>query len=85
MGAELFHADRQTDMTQLTVYYLNFANAPITHDQHIIRYLGNPKLHYRVQNSPPPVPILSQMNPIKTLPFQLFKTHFNITLKSTTK
>ena len=28
VGAELFHADRRTDMTQLIVAFRNFANAP---------------------------------------------------------
>jgi hypothetical protein len=28
VGAELFHADGQTDMTKLMVAFLNFANAP---------------------------------------------------------
>jgi len=28
VGAELFHADRRTDMTKLTVTLRNFANAP---------------------------------------------------------
>jgi hypothetical protein len=28
VGAELFHTDRRTDMTQLTVAFPNFANAP---------------------------------------------------------
>ena len=28
VGAELFHADRQTDMTKLVVTFRNFANAP---------------------------------------------------------
>jgi hypothetical protein len=28
VGAELFHADRLTDMTMLTVAFRNFANAP---------------------------------------------------------
>jgi len=28
LGAELFHADGQTDMTKLTVVLRNFANAP---------------------------------------------------------
>ena len=27
-GAELFHADRQTDMAKLKVAFRNFANAP---------------------------------------------------------
>jgi hypothetical protein len=28
VGAELFLAEKQTDMTQLTVIFCNFANAP---------------------------------------------------------
>ena len=28
VGAELFHADRQTDTTKLTVAFRNFAKAP---------------------------------------------------------
>jgi hypothetical protein len=28
LGAEVFHADRQTDMTKLIVAFRNFANAP---------------------------------------------------------
>ena len=28
MGAELFHADGQTDMTKIVVAFRNFANAP---------------------------------------------------------
>jgi len=28
MGAELFHADGQTDKTKLTVAFRNFVNAP---------------------------------------------------------
>ena len=30
MGAELFHADGQTDVTKLIVAFRNFANAPKT-------------------------------------------------------
>jgi len=28
VGAELFHVERRTDMTKLTVSFRNFANAP---------------------------------------------------------
>ena len=33
LGAELFHADRQTDMTKLIVAFRNFANAPNKYTQ----------------------------------------------------
>jgi hypothetical protein len=41
--------------------------------QEIICLLWNQKIHYRVQKRPPPVPVLSQMNPIHTLPSDFLK------------
>ena len=39
MGAELFHVDGQTDMTELVVAFLNIANAPKNGLPVIIKHL----------------------------------------------
>jgi hypothetical protein len=53
--------------------------------QKIPHLLWNPKVHYCVQNSPPLVHILSQINPVHILTTYFFKIRSNIILPSTPK
>lgn len=45
----------------------------------------NTQRHYRFHTTPPNIPLLSRINPVKNIPSYFFKTYFNVTLQSTAK
>ena len=47
--------------------------------------LCNPKVHHRIQNSPPPVSILSHIHPVHLYPSHFLEIHFNIILPSVSR
>jgi hypothetical protein len=56
---------------------------PITNSSHFMETVGMP--HCRVQNSPPFIPILSQLNPFYTIYFYLLNIRFTIVLQSASR
>jgi hypothetical protein len=53
--------------------------------QEIPNNLWNPKVHYRLDNSLPPAPILTQINKVHVFPSDFCRIRFNITVPPTAR
>jgi hypothetical protein len=51
----------------------------------IPRILWTPKVHHHIHNSPPPLPILTQRNPVQSLPAYFTKIKVRFTLEQAMK
>ena len=86
-----YHRHYTVSVSNLLIYLLTHSTEQspsweansFSASQEIPRILWNPKFHYRSHTCPPPVPILSQLDPVYTPTFHFLKIYFNIILPST--
>ena len=67
--------------TKYITYLLTYSiqqSSGFADNQEIPHILCNPKVHYRIHKCPPPVPILSQINPVRAAQSHLLKINLNV-------
>ena len=78
-----------TDLLIYLLIYLSHVASPSSESnrfsasQEFPRILWNPNVHHRIRKCPPPVPILSQLDPVHTPTSHFLKIHPNIIQPST--
>jgi len=69
--------------TYLVIYLLHGEANWFSVSQESPRILWNPKVHYRIHKCPPPIPILSQLDPVHNPTSQFLNFHLDIIHSST--
>jgi hypothetical protein len=85
---ELYSSLHISQLTYFITYLLNYSkqqspsweSTRFAASQEIGRISWNPKVHYRIHNCLPPVPILSQLDPVHTSTCNFSKIYRNIIL-----
>jgi hypothetical protein len=69
-------------LTHLLTYFIQHSSSwkakQFSASQEIPHNLWNPKVHYRIHKCPPPLPILSQLDPVHPPTSHFLKIHLNI-------